>query len=120
MSKLLSILAALIVLATLGVKAYDAHHPVTTGVILIQKPERSQKATVDVPSSPPPSPPSPVPPSVPPPSRAPRATPARSAAEREIYPSRESIATVVEDLQRIARGEWADKFSAGPEKEAGR
>jgi hypothetical protein len=116
MSKLLSILATLIVLATLGVKAYDAHHPVTTGVTLIQKPERTQKATADVPSTPPPSLPSTAPPSVPPPSRGPRATPAPSAAE--VYPPRESIATVVEDLQRIASGEWADKFSAAePEKE---
>jgi hypothetical protein len=113
MSKTLLGIAAALVLITLAVQAYKVNNPVDDGVVLVRKeapdethraPDAKTSATVSPAGSAP----------------APAAPPAASAPVRrrrralkvpsqgENYPPRESMEQVVQQLRKIANGEWPE------------
>jgi hypothetical protein len=102
MSKTLLGIAAALVLITLAVQAYKVNNPVDDGVVLVRKeapvethraPDAKTSATVSPAGS------APVP-------RRRRALKVPSQGEN--YPPRESMEQVVQQLRKIANGEWPE------------
>lgn len=113
MSKILLGIAAALVLITLAVQAYKVNNPVDDGVVLVRNEPRdenrrapdtkasgivSSAGTAPVPAAPPGAP-----------ARVPRPRRAvKVPSQRENYPPRESMEQVVQQLRKIANGEWPD------------
>ena len=113
MSKLLLGIAAAVVLITLAIQAYKVNNPVDDGVVLVRKDSRGETRRASnakalatgSPAGASPAPTAPSAESVPVPRR--RRT-ARVPVQRENYPPRESMEEVVQQLRKIANGEWTE------------